>query len=62
MQIRYKNRPWPSQNSITKYLEFFLLVLFFLNFFFLTVFQSSPLWTPFYVIYHDFRTILIVHM
>ena len=40
---RYKNHPRPSQNSIIKNLEFFLLVLYFLNFLFICLSISLSL-------------------
>ena len=60
---KIKNHPQLSLNSMINSLEFFLLLLYFLNLSF-SLFFFGPLflWIPIHVIYHDFCTILTVHV
>ena len=51
IRIKYKTHPWPSQNSIIKYLEFFLLVSYFLRFFLSILFSPSFVFGHLFMLY-----------
>ena len=60
MRAKYKKHPRLSSNSMINSSEFFLFTVIFLKPFFF--FRRPFLWILFHVIYHDFFTILIVHV
>ena len=63
IRARSKNHPRLNQNNLILSTKFFLLLLSFLNLLFLCFsFVVSLLWVLFHVIYHDFCTILTVHV